>query len=414
MTPPPDSGQPARHWGYLLTAAACAALGIIVHSTGPRLPAPVATVGLGVGMIGAAFLLAWAADAGEAVFSGGLVLTAVALVAVLPEFTIEVHYAYSQRAGLVTANLAGATRLLLTGAVALPLLVEYLARRRGEPAPAIHLEANRELELGLLLVASLFAVQVVIRGALTIFDGIVLLGLYALYAWRVQGTSDEEPAVVGVAAGLLSLPTLLRRPAVAALLIAAGAVVLTIANPFADALLKTGTTIGISPYRMIQSVVPAVTEAPEFVVVVVLVINRRPAQGLAVFLASALSQWTLGIGALPFAYAAGGGGGGGGVSIRLDGLQQVELGLTIAVTLFAIAALVTLRLERVDALLLTTAFAAQLLEPTRFVRLATTFVLLVFAVDLFFARRSSIRPILRAGARGTSRSRGDATPTMRT
>ena len=77
-------------------------------------------------------MLAWAADAGEAVFSGGLVLAAVALVGVLPEFVIEVHFAFIQEAELVTANLTGATRLLLTGATALPLLVAFLARRGGQ------------------------------------------------------------------------------------------------------------------------------------------------------------------------------------------------------------------------------------------------------------------------------------------
>ena len=53
-------------------------------------------VGLGIGLIGASFMLAWAADAGEAVFSGGLVLAVVALVAVLPEFVIEIRFAFIQ------------------------------------------------------------------------------------------------------------------------------------------------------------------------------------------------------------------------------------------------------------------------------------------------------------------------------
>ena len=50
-------------------------------------------------------------------------LAAVAVIAVLHEFIIEVHFAFIQRAELVTASLTGATRLLLTYAVALPLLV---------------------------------------------------------------------------------------------------------------------------------------------------------------------------------------------------------------------------------------------------------------------------------------------------
>ncbi len=350
-------------------------------------------VGLGVGLIGASFMLAWAADAGESVFSGGFVLAAVALVTVLPEFVIEVRFAYIQSAELVTANLTGATRLLLTGAIGLPLLVAFMARSRGQSAPPLQLAPTRRLELGILLITALFAIHVAVRGSLTIFDGVILIALYVLYARRVQGTPDEEPAVVGVAAGLLSLPPAYRRLWITALIVLPAVVVIAIGNPFADALLQTGTSLGLDPYLLIQSVVPAATEAPEFVVVSILVINHRPAQGLALFLASSVSQWTLGMGALPLAYAAGG----GGISMPLAAREQLEVGFTIAVTLFVVAALATLRPERVDAYLMLSVFVVQLIYPSPFIRFAATFVLLVFAIDLLIARRHFVRPLLRSG-----------------
>jgi cation:H+ antiporter len=390
----PAVGAAARSsWvRHLLVASLCAALGLAVHAVGTLLPSLLTTVGLGVGLIGASFLLAWAADAGEAVFSGGLVLAAVALVGVLPEFTIEVHLAFIQQADLVTANLTGATRLLLTGAIALPLLAAFDARRRGRTPPAIRVAGHRRLELGVLLVAAVFAIQVVIRGSLTVIDGILLLALYVLYARRVQGTPDEQPAVAGVPAGLLSLPPSYRRPAVTALIAAAAAVVVTIASPFTHALLATGSSLGIDPYLMIQFVVPIATEAPEVVVVAVLVANRRPAQGLALFLASSVSQWTLGLGSLPVAYLAGG----GGFSLPMAGREQLELALTGAITLFVVAALATLRPVRVDALIAGAAYAAQAAWPAPFIRFAAAFVLAVFAVNLLMARRHEIRPLLRA------------------
>jgi cation:H+ antiporter len=128
------SVQPAPWQRHLAIAAGCAGFGVLVQLGGRVLPVQATTIGLGIGLIGASFLLAWAADAGEAVFSGGLVLAVIALVAVLPEFIIEVRFAYIQQADLVTANLTGATRLLLTGAVALPLLVAFLARRKHRAA----------------------------------------------------------------------------------------------------------------------------------------------------------------------------------------------------------------------------------------------------------------------------------------
>jgi cation:H+ antiporter len=393
-TPPRSVGRSWRR--QVLTAVGCAAFGVLVHLAGPVVPVQLAMFGLGIGVIGAAFLLAWAADAGEAVFSGGLVLAAVALVAVLPEFIIELRFAYIQETGLVTANLTGATRLLLTGAATMPLIVVYVARRRLQAATTFQLAANRRLELAILLVAAIFAIQIVVRGSLTVIDGVILVALYVLYARRVQGTQGEEPAVVGVPAGLLSLPPQYRRPAIVALIVVAGAVVITIANPFADALLATGTLLGIDPYHLIQSVVPAASEAPEFVVVAVLVANRRPAQGLALLLASSVSQWTLALGALPFAYLAGG----GGTSMPLFGRELVELTLTIALTLFIVAALSVLRPERFDAWLIVGIFAIQFIYPNTVVRVAAAFVLFVFAIDLLVAHRRAVPPLLRTAFGG--------------
>src|SRR3954470_22446475 len=399
MSPTPPRSV-SRSWRQqLLIALGCAGFGILVLHASPFLPAELTMVGLGIGLIAASFLLAWAADAGEAVFSGGLVLAVIALVAVLPEFIIEVRFAYIQETGLVTANLTGATRLLLTGATALPLVVVFLARKRGQAASAFQLAKTRRLELGILLIVSLFAVQIVARGSLTLADGIILVAIYLLYARRVRGTPEEEPAVIGVPAGLLSLPPQFRRPAIAGLILAAAAVVILIANPFADALLATGTSLGLDPYFLIQSLVPLATETPEFVIVAVLVAHRRPAQGLALFLASSVSQWTLGMGALPIAYLAGG----GGTSMPLESRELVEIALTIALTLFAVAALALLKPERVDAGIVVGVVALQFVYPTTFVRIGSAFVLLVFAIDLLFDRRRAVRPLYRAvfGRSGT-------------
>jgi cation:H+ antiporter len=388
------SGDPlVRSWRRsLVTAACCALLGVVVHYLGALLPVQLEVVGLGVGLVGAAFMLAWAADAGEVVFSGGVVLAVVSLVTVLPEFVIEIRFAFIQAAELVTANLTGATRLLLAGAVALPIVVVLRALARDEVAPPVHLGENRRLELGVLLLVALFAIQFTVRGNLSVVDSALMLALYVIYARRVQGTTGEEPAVVGVGAGIASLPEGQRRLTVAGLIAGAGAVVLLVANPFADALLATGASVGIDPYLLIQSVVPVATESPEFVVVAVLIANHRPAQAMALFLASSVTQWTLGLGCLPIAYLAGG----GGPIMPLAPREQLELSFTIAMTLLVVATLATLRPQRVDAVLVTVVFLVQLVQPSAVVRVAATFVLLVFAIDLFIARRRCVRPMMHA------------------
>ena len=60
-----DASLGATPWRrHLLVAASCAVLGLVVHEMLRFLPTSVATVGLGIGLIGASFMLAWAADAG--------------------------------------------------------------------------------------------------------------------------------------------------------------------------------------------------------------------------------------------------------------------------------------------------------------------------------------------------------------
>src|SRR5919106_2299782 len=389
--PPHD---PSRPWQRQLgIAVGCACFGVLVYLGGRLLPVGLATIGLGTGLVAAAFLLAWVADAGDAIFSGKLVLAVIALVAILPEFVIEVLLAYSGTAELVTANLTGATRLLLTGALGLPLLVAFRASRRQEQPPApFQLAAARRLELGVLLISSVFAIGVIAAGRLTVANGIISVALYVLYARRLQGVPREESVEFGVPAGLLSLPGRYQRPAILALGLLAVVVVLMIAPPFVDALLETGTSLGLDPYFLIQSVVPVATEAPEFVIAAVLVRHQRPALAVGLFLASAVSQWTLAIGLLPLAYFAGG----GGISFPVAGEGQLELGLTVALTLFAVAALSVLKPERVDAALCVAVLAVHFIYPTNFVRIGAAFVLSVFAIDLFIDHRRAVRPLFNA------------------
>ena len=58
------------------------------------------------------------------------------------------------------------------------------------------------------------------------------------------------------------------------------------------------------------------------------------------------------------------------MSMPLAAREQLEVSFTIAVTLFVVAALATLKPERVDALLILGVFAIQIIYPTPFVRFA--------------------------------------------
>ena len=135
--------------------------------------------------------------------------------------------------------------------------------------------------------------------------------------------------------------------------------ILLTAVPFGDAVLGTGALVGISPYLLLQWIVPVATETPELVVAFVLLTHGRGGQSVAVLLAGAVSQYTLALGTLPIAYLAAPGTG----PLPLAGRERVELLLSIGVALYAVAALVTLRLSRGDTAIMLALFSLQFLLP---------------------------------------------------
>src|SRR3954468_23272874 len=150
--PRPDWRQPVA------VAAACSVLGLLTRVVAGGVPAPVAMIGLGAGLLGASLLLSWAADAAEVEVSGGMVLAGITLVTVLPELIVEVHFAYMQQTSLVSANLTGATRLLLTGGTGMRVLGAWLLARGGQQAPsaAYRLAPARRVDLAVLFVAAVY------------------------------------------------------------------------------------------------------------------------------------------------------------------------------------------------------------------------------------------------------------------
>ena len=74
----------------------------------------------GLGILGAAFLLSWAAEVAQMDVSRGLALALLALIAILPEYAIDLYFAWMaasepEYAHYATANMTGANRLLVGG-----------------------------------------------------------------------------------------------------------------------------------------------------------------------------------------------------------------------------------------------------------------------------------------------------------
>jgi cation:H+ antiporter len=391
--------QPSPLQQRIAIAAAFTVPGILVRLTGGAAPYPLQVVAYGAAVVAAAFMLAWATEAAQIDIGHGIVIAVVAFVAILPEYIVELNYAFRGHAEYVTANLTGASRLLLGFAVALPAVVGLLRGRWGvAPVGPLSLAPAHRLELAILALASLWTLRGLTRGELTLLDAAVLISLYALYLRRVAVIGGEGPPPIGVAAQIEALPTAQRKRWVGGLMLYAASVILLTAVPFGDAVLGTGTLIGLSPYLMLQWIVPIATEAPELVVAFVLLTHGRGGQSLAVLLAGAVSQYTLALGSVPIAYQLGVGVG----PLPLPARERIELFLTLGVALYAVASLLLLRLSRGDSALMLALFTAQFLLPSVFTRLAFAVMFWIVAIDILWAERRQL-PLLVAPLRPAAR-----------
>jgi cation:H+ antiporter len=113
---------------------------------------------------------------------------------------------------------------------------------------------------------------------------------------------------------------------------------------------------------------------------------------LRVLISSKVNQWTLLVGTIPLVYAISGG------AVRpfmLDSLQNHELFLTAAQSLFGLAVLVNLRLSRANGLLLFVLFASQLIVEKIRMEVAAIYILL--AIVYLIKHRRCLIPAARTG-----------------
>jgi cation:H+ antiporter len=364
---PPRSGSQRAAIGLALAASVP---GLVV-GLGSEHPSGAGGAALfGVAIVAAAFLLAWAAEALQLDVSQGLALALLALIAVLPEYVVD--FTFASKAGqhphrfapLALANMTGSNRLLIgVGWTAVVLIaawrIKRIARSRGyegELDTEVRLDRPHSIEIGFLAVATLYSLTLPLKNHLTLVDAGVLVVIYVLYVWRISRSPAEEPHLVGPARLLGELAPKRRRLAVGALLFYAAAVIVTCAEPFADALVDTGRQLGISTFLLVQWLAPLASEAPELLVACLFAWRLNTNGGLGTLVSSKVNQWTLLVGTLPVVFVVAGGAGSG---LPLDRLQREELFLTAAQSAFAVAVLANRSINVREAWGLFSLFAAQ-------------------------------------------------------
>ena len=388
----------ARWWLLIALAVAVTLPAVFLRLSGSHANPGLSAALFGVAILGAAFLLTWAAEVAEMDIAQGLALAVLALVAVLPEYAVDLYFAWEaandpQYTAYATANMTGAHRLLIGVAWPLIVVLYWFKKRKTE----VVLDKERSIELVFLSLATIYSFIIPIKGTISLLDFVVLAGLFAGYVYRISQAQAHEPELMGPAALLGSFSPTIRRTWVVGLFVFAAAVILASAEPFAEALIHTGETFGIDKFLLVQWLAPLASEAPEIIIACILTLKGNAQAGMGAMVSSKVNQWTLLVGTLPLVYSISLGEPG---ALHLDERQVEEILLTSAQSLFAVAVLANLNLSLWEAAGLFVPFVLQLFFPDTHVRYFFSFFYLVIAAIVIFKRRHDLRGFLHAGLFG--------------
>jgi len=358
---------------------------IAIHFAGIHLTPQFAALSSGVAIFGAAFLLSWAAELSQKDIPQALAIALLALIAVLPEYAVDMYFAWSagkdpKYTAFATANMTGANRLLIGVGWAAVVITYWLKSGK----KAVELEPSHKIELFYLALATLYSFLIPLKGQLDLIDAVALITIFVFYMRAASKAEHVEPELEGPAAMIESWGTGPRRAWTVSFFLLSGFTIFTAAEPFAEGLLATGRTFGIEEFILVQWLAPLASESPEFIVAILFALKGQPGTSMGALLSSKVNQWTLLIGMLPIVYAVSAGSTAG---MRMDARQVEEMFLTAAQSIFAVAVLANLSFSLLEALIVFVLFWTQLLFPDPQFRFYYSFLYVVLAVGLVLVKK---------------------------
>ena len=372
--------DPRSHILVVSLAVAATVPGVALRLLGIHPDPIVGTIAFGLAIVGAAFILSWAAEVVQLDIAAGLAIALLALIAILPEYAVD--FVFTARAGqefadtgdasrwgpLALANMTGGNQLLIGLGWPMVILVGTWRVRRAGARPEnaedttpteIHLARSQTVDIAYLTVASLYGLSLFLKETLSPFDAVVLVAIYVLYLRRLSGAPPEPPHLVGPSAYVGSLPKRARRLINYAMFVVAAGVILLCAEPFAESITEMGAAIGVSEFLLVKWIAPTASEAPELLVATLFAWRLASRTGLGALISSKVNQWTLLVGTLPIVFT---------IFARqlhglpLDRVQRVELFVTAAQSVFAVAIVASRSVSRNEAWMMLGLFVAQLAE----------------------------------------------------
>ncbi len=345
----------------------------------------VMTILSGMAVIGAGTILSLASEVAQKDLPRSFATIILALIAILPEYAVDIYFSYKagvdpQYARYALANMTGANRLLVGMFWPLVVFVYYMAFRRR----LVRL-GNISLELVFLLIASLYAFFIALKGSITLIDAVILVGIFLFYSLMAMRQAKIEPEVENeVAEFLIDLHKPGRITLNSFLFLFAAIGILAAAEPFAEGLIETGKILGINEFFLVQWLAPLASESPELIVIIILTLRGYSSWGIGALASSEVNQLTLLVATIPVAYSIGAG---QVLSFHLDHLQSVEMFLTAAISFLAL----TLVSDRIftlwEATFLFLAFFLTAVYPTEMVHKVGSAIILATAVFLIITGR---------------------------
>jgi cation:H+ antiporter len=318
----------------------------------------------GSSIIGAGFMLTWASDGSRKFISGALAIAIVALLAVLPEYSVDIYLSW--KAGIneeythyAVANMTGANRLLIGIGWTVILFVHFLKTKKSE----IAFDRSLMEELIILFAATVWSINIFFKKNISLVDSLILGGLFIFYILRASKKDieeleeDFEPVKT-----IQSLPPKKSIPLIIFMFLWAGFSIFISAEAFAEGLINIGKNLGVSEFLLIQWLAPLASEAPEFVVTLIWATRGRGQDAMRALVSSKVNQWTLLIACIPIAFI---------ISkiyhstgdylspMPMDSRQQWEILLTAAQSLLAFFILLDLNFSVIEASILLILFLSQ-------------------------------------------------------
>jgi cation:H+ antiporter len=369
----------AKHLLWLLVSVALALQWILLRLAGVHLEPHWEALLSGLGIFGAAFLLSWAAELAQLDIPQTLALAFLALIAVLPEYAVDMYFAWNagknpQYTAYAMANMTGANRLLIGVGWACVVFTYWIKTRNR----SFRLEPDHKIEIFYLGLATVYSFVIPIRAKLDLFDAVVMITIFVLYIRAASRAAHVEPELGGPAELIAQWGQTPRRAVTILLFLFSGCTIFIAAEPFAEGLLSTGREFGIEEFILVQWLAPLASESPEFIVAILFALKANPGASIGTLLSSKVNQWTLLVGMLPLVYMISAG---QLMPMHMDERQREEIFLTAAQSSLLEAAMIFFL------------FSTQLLIPDPRFRMYYSFLYILLAVGMFVFNRDCRRSL---------------------